>query len=91
MQKDVAVRIIVSGRVQGVFFRANTRQKAESLGLSGWVRNLSDGGVEAFAEGPVPDVAKLIKYMRQSPAASIVSDLKLEDSPPQGLKGFVIK
>jgi acylphosphatase len=60
-------RIVVSGRVQGVFFRDHTRRWASSLGLTGWVRNLWDGRVEALAEGEKKNIETLVSQMRQGP------------------------
>jgi acylphosphatase len=72
----------VSGRVQGVFFRAETADLANRLGLTGWVRNLSDGRVEALFEGEKEDVEKALDFCRQGPpGASVRSlDVKWEDS-----------
>jgi acylphosphatase len=65
--------ILVSGRVQGVFYRANTRKKALELGLTGWVRNLRDGRVEIVAEGKESDLRKLIAWGHEgSPMASVI-------------------
>jgi len=64
--------VYVSGRVQGVFFRDATRQKAEELGLSGWVRNLSDGRVEALFEGPSDTVRQAVQWCEGgTPEASV--------------------
>lgn len=70
--------IHVSGRVQGVFFRANTDRQAKNLGLTGWVRNLIDGRVEVLAEGEEEMVGQLIEFCRESPGSSMVDDVDVE-------------
>jgi acylphosphatase len=68
-----AVRCIVSGRVQGVFFRASTRDRAVALGVSGWVRNLADGSVEVVAAGEPDAIAALVEWLWDGPPAASVS------------------
>jgi len=70
--------VYVSGRVQGVFFRAETADLARSLGLGGWVRNLPDGRVEALFEGEKEDVEKAVDFCRRGPRGAYVSDLNIE-------------
>jgi len=72
----------VSGRVQGVFFRSRVADLAESLGVAGWVRNLSDGRVEALLEGEKDAVEKVVEFCRRGPPGAYVRDLevKWEDS-----------
>ena len=65
----------VSGRVQGVFFRARTREVAARLGLSGWARNLPDGRVEVLAEGAAPAVEELLAFLRVGPPGARVDDV----------------
>lgn len=69
------VRIIVTGRVQGVGYRAWTAGEAEALGLEGYVRNRRDGGVEAVLAGPDEAVARMIERMRQGPPSARVTAL----------------
>lgn len=77
-------RVIVTGRVQGVFFRESTRKKAEELGLSGWVRNLEDGRVEWVAEGSLASVESLIRWCRRGgPLLARVDHVAVLD-PPEG-------
>lgn len=83
--------IWVSGKVQGVFFRAHTEDKANSLGLSGWVRNLPDGRVEILAQGQKDKVDELIKWCHKGPPYARVSNVKVEwEEPKQDFKGFHI-
>lgn len=70
--------MIISGRVQGVWFRANTRDKAEELGLTGWVRNTFDGNVEAVFEGEEDAVREMISWCRRGPPLAHVSDVKVD-------------
>jgi acylphosphatase len=69
---DIRVHLVITGRVQGVFFRESTRHKADSLGLTGWVRNRPDGTVEAVAEGPEKDVRALVAWCHHGPPAARV-------------------
>jgi len=71
-------RIVVSGRVQGVFFRDHTRRWASSLNLTGWVRNLSDGRVEALAEGDKEDIEKLAAKLQEGPPLAHVDNVEVE-------------
>ncbi len=64
---DTRVHIFISGKVQGVFFRSSTKSKAEELGLTGWVRNLADGRVEAVFEGEEGNVEKMVLWCRKGP------------------------
>lgn len=75
---DKAVHIVASGRVQGVFFRASTREQGERLGLTGWVRNRTDGNVEAHLQGPPPAVDVMLDWCRGGPPAARVDDLFCE-------------
>ncbi|HEC95565.1 MAG TPA: acylphosphatase [Euryarchaeota archaeon] len=72
------VHIFVSGRVQGVFYRANTRKKAKELGIKGWVRNLYDGRVEITAEGKEEDLKKFIEWCKKGPELAFVENIKVE-------------
>ena len=65
----------ISGQVQGVFFRDSTRQKAEELGLKGWVKNVSDGGVEALFEGPSDRVRKMVRWCEEGPQQASVENV----------------
>ena len=86
------VRIIVSGRVQGVNFRWVTRRRASSLGVNGYVKNLPDGNVEIVAEGEEPNVDRLIAWARSGPPAAQVDDLEIEELPfERDFWNFIIK
>lgn len=88
MAKDegdgVGVRLLFTGRVQGVFFRANTRQQALQLGLRGWVRNLPDGKVEAWVEGDRSDVGRLIEFCQTGITGARVDMVDMEEASPTG-------
>jgi acylphosphatase len=86
----VCRRCYVSGRVQGVFFRASTQQEAQRLGLAGYARNLRDGRVEVLACGPHPQVEELCAWLSAGPTHAQVSDVNCEavDEPPPA--GFQI-
>ena len=81
----------VSGRVQGVFFRASTRQEAQKLGLSGWVRNLPDGRVEGIASGPMPALHQFQRWLQKGPQMAQVSNLEVEEVANQNLDGFEVR
>jgi len=72
------VRVIVVGRVQGIWFRASTCDKAKELGVNGYVRNLVNGDVEFVAEGEDPKVDRLIQWARRGPPLARVDDIKVE-------------
>lgn len=72
---------VVSGRVQGVWFRAHTQREAQQLGLSGWVRNLADGRVEVLACGDADTLAQFETLLRRGPQAARVDDLARHDWP----------
>jgi acylphosphatase len=73
----VRARVYVSGKVQGVFFRSETADLAQSLGINGWVRNLSDGRVEALFEGEKEQVEEEIKFCRRGPPGAHVQNLDI--------------
>ncbi|MFA5943361.1 MAG: acylphosphatase [Candidatus Thermoplasmatota archaeon] len=81
------LRVLVSGRVQGVWFRESTRQEADRLGVAGWVRNLPDGRVEAVFEGPLMEVEALVSWCRRGPANAAVERVDSAPEEPQGIVG----
>ncbi len=83
--------VYFEGRVQGVFFRANTERKAIELGVKGWVRNLPDGRVEAVFEGEKSAVEELIEWCRHRQPYARVTDAKIIWEEPQGEAGFRIR
>ncbi|HYN32936.1 MAG TPA: acylphosphatase [Ilumatobacteraceae bacterium] len=88
---EVRCRAIVSGRVQGVFFRDSCRAQAQRLGLRGWVRNRPDGTVEVVAEGPRDDVEQLLTWCRQGPSRAQVTGIAVTDEVVAAERGFRIK
>jgi acylphosphatase len=84
-------RVRVTGRVQGVFFRAEVRDRARSLGLAGWVRNAPDGSVEAELEGPTERVRSVVDFCRRGPRLAQVDDVSVEWAAPQGEQTFRIR
>ena len=85
---EPARRVRITGRVQGVFFRAWTQQQAIDLGVNGWVRNCDDGSVEAHLEGDEAAMKALIQRMHQGPPAAEVEHVEIEDAPALGITGF---
>lgn len=87
----VAAEIVVSGMVQGVWYRAFTQDVALELGLTGWVRNLPDGRVQAEVEGPLARVEELLARLRIGPPRAVVADVTVTWKRPTGaVKGFTI-
>jgi acylphosphatase len=88
---DKAVDVLVSGRVQGVSFRAYTRQEARRLGVTGWVRNEPDGSVSGHLEGPATAVDALVEWCRGGPPAARVRRVGVIESRPTGAASFDIR
>lgn len=84
MTDNKRVHVIVKGRVQGVFFRAYTRDEAIRLGLSGWVRNCPDGSVEAMIEGEETAVAKMLQWFHEGSPHSLVETIHTTEEHPVG-------
>jgi len=89
--KGVCFRCLVGGRVQGVFFRAATREQAQRLGLTGYARNLPDGRVEVLACGEPDSVGQLREWVRSGPPAAEVTGVACEPETFQPLSGFDIR
>lgn len=84
--------VYVSGGVQGVFFRESARQKAEELGIAGWIENLPDGRVEAVFEGSPEDVRRMTEWCEQGPTYATVEDVQTELEDARGdLRGFEVR
>jgi acylphosphatase len=84
-------RVIVSGRVQGVFFRDSVRRRAETAGVTGWVRNTAEGTVEAVFEGEPAAVAELVEFCRRGPSSAEVASVQVAEEEPEGLSGFQVR
>jgi acylphosphatase len=87
----VAKRVVVHGSVQGVFFRDTTRRKAESRGVRGWVRNCSNGSVEALFEGEPDAVEAMVAFAREGPRGAQVERVDVQDAAPESGDGFSIR
>lgn len=81
-------RVVARGRVQGVFFRDSVSRRAEASGVSGWVRNRTDGAVEAVFEGEPEAVDAMVELCRSGPGSAAVSSLEEVEEEPEGLSGF---
>jgi acylphosphatase len=84
-------RVRISGRVQGVFFRAETSRRARSLGVSGWVQNVHGGSVEAVFEGRPEAVESMVAWCGRGPSGAAVSDMDVTWEEPQGTHGFDVR
>lgn len=89
-QRPLRLTAIVSGRVQGVGFRAFTRRHAVDMGIAGYVENLPDGRVEVVAEGAKGDLELLLVRLKNGPTHADVSDIECEWREPGGLRGFFV-
>lgn len=87
----VRAHVLVSGRVQGVFFRDSTAKAARSEGVAGSIRNLPDGRVEAYFEGTREAVESMISWCRSGPRHADVDDVSVEWEPAQGKSGFRVR
>lgn len=87
----VRKRVLVSGEVQGVFYRDTCRRVAGQQGVAGWVRNLPDGRVEAVFEGAAESVERLVKWARSGPSRATVTAVDVHDEPVEGLTAFEIR
>lgn len=85
------VHAFIEGRVQGVFYRAFARDSARALGLSGWVRNLADGRVEAVFEGEEEKIEKMLAFLKKGPPYAVVKNLEVEEEEYKGeFRGFAV-
>ena len=84
-------RVVVHGRVQGVFFRGSTQEEARRTGIDGWVRNLPDGAVEAVFEGEAAGVEQLVAYCRRGPPWAEVTRVDVIEEAPEGERGFRVR
>ncbi|MFB6072447.1 MAG: acylphosphatase [Halobacterium sp.] len=91
MTDRARAHVFVSGKVQGVYFRANTRDEARERGVDGWVRNLRDGRVEAVFEGTEADVDAMVEWCHEGSPAANVDDVEVEYGDPEGLDGFEVR
>jgi acylphosphatase len=84
-------RLVIHGRVQGVFFRDTLRRRAEAAGVAGWARNTWDGTVEVVLEGEEDAVARLIAFAREGPEGARVERVEVFEEETEGLRGFAIR
>jgi len=87
----VRYRVLITGQVQGVNFRAACRRMALQHGVRGWVRNLPDGRVEAAFEGSADDVRQLLDWTRRGPQFAVVADVTVQAEQPEGFDTFLIR
>jgi acylphosphatase len=91
MSEVVRKRVVVSGYVQGVFFRDSTRREAARRGVAGWVCNRRDGAVEAVFEGAAADVDALVAFCTSGPRGADVDSVTTSNEEPEGLAGFEVR
>lgn len=85
------VHLLITGKVQGVYYRASAREEAERLGLSGWVRNTREGHVEAVVSGPSARLEEFIAWCRQGPPGARVSGVMVSEREEEQFSGFEIR
>jgi acylphosphatase len=91
MSDRIRAHVFVSGRVQGVYYRATTRETARERGVDGWVKNLEDGRVEAVFEGEPDAVEAMIEWCQTGSPQARVNDVEVEYEDPTGISGFEIR
>ncbi|WP_193308657.1 acylphosphatase [Halorubrum halophilum] len=91
MSDRTRAHVYVSGRVQGVYYRATTRDTAQETGVDGWVRNLDDGRVEAVFEGPESAVEEMVAWCETGSRAASVDAVDATYEEPEGLDGFEVR
>jgi acylphosphatase len=91
MSDRTRAHVFVSGTVQGVYYRATTRDTARERGVDGWVKNLDDGRVEAVFEGDEDAVEGMVEWCHTGSPQARVDDVAVEYEPPEGLDGFEIR
>lgn len=91
MADRTRAHVYVSGRVQGVYYRASTDEAARERDIDGWVRNLEDGRVEAVFEGPRETVESMVEWCHAGSPAAVVDDVDVEYSDPEQVEGFEIR
>jgi acylphosphatase len=84
-------RLVIRGRVQGVFFRDTLRRVADRNGVAGWARNTFEGSVEAVLEGEPEAVARVVAFAHAGPEGASVTGVDLTEEEPEGLRGFAIR
>lgn len=89
--RTVRRRVVVTGHVQGVFYRDTCRREAARLGVTGWVRNRDDGSVEAVFEGREQAVAELLAWARHGPPSATVMTVEVQVESPEGLAAFTVR
>jgi acylphosphatase len=87
----VARRVVVHGRVQGVFFRETVRRRAYRAGVAGWVRNNADGTVEALFEGDADDVESMVHFAGIGPSGAYVERVDVDEVEPEERRGFEVR
>jgi acylphosphatase len=91
MSEVVRRRVVVTGHVQGVFFRGTVRREAQRRGVAGWVTNRADGAVEAVFEGEPDAVAALVDFCERGPRGADVRQVEATDEAPEGLAAFDVR
>ncbi len=90
LSKVLACHLVITGLVQGVFFRVETQRKARELGLTGWVRNCRDGSVEIHAEGPAEKLQELEQWCQTGPPRAMVGSVRMMNASEQQYVSFEI-
>ncbi len=84
------VHLIISGKVQGVFYRASAREMADRLGIQGWIKNTAEGNVEVMASGNEPELQRFIAWCREGPPKARVDDIVIIQKQEMQFEGFAV-
>ncbi len=90
-ERPIRRRLVITGKVQGVFFRDSVREAADNEGVGGWATNRDDGAVEVVLEGPPASVESVVGFCRIGPGSAHVDQVEEHDEAPEGLSGFQIR
>lgn len=91
MADRTRVHVFVSGTVQGVYYRASTRDTARNAGVDGWVKNRADGRVEAVFEGSEGAVSEMVEWCHEGSSAAEVENVEIDHENPEGTDGFEVR
>jgi len=86
-----SIHLIIKGKVQGVFYRASTKEAADKLGLTGWVKNTIDGNVEAFATGTTEQLNQFTEWCRNGPRKAVVTEILITEKPEEIFNDFSVR
>ena len=84
-------RLLIKGKVQGVFYRAGAKEIAKNIGITGWIKNVANGDVEVLVTGTTAQIMEFINWCWQGPGKAMVTDIGITEEPEEGFSDFVVK